>query len=149
LAVICQDLALTTVRSPNNTYNVLVNGQSEKTGSLLEDFEPAFNPPKEIDDPEDSKPEDWVDEEKIPDPDAKKVRYPCNWSDLVAQRKGSPRTGMRMHPTKSRTKRPSSRRAGWTKKPPLFLTPVSCFDTVTVVRRADTSYRRYQARGMG
>ena len=59
--------------SPNNTYNVLVNGQTEKTGSLLEDFDPPFNPPKEIDDPEDSKPEDWVDEEKIPDPDAKKV----------------------------------------------------------------------------
>ena len=51
----------------------MVNGQTEKTGSLLEDFDPAFNPPKEIDDPEDKKPEDWVDEEKIPDPDAKKV----------------------------------------------------------------------------
>lgn len=51
----------------------MVNGQTEKTGSLLEDFDPPFNPPKEIDDPEDKKPEDWVDEEKIPDPDAKKV----------------------------------------------------------------------------
>lgn len=51
----------------------MVNGQTEKTGSLLEDFDPPFNPPKEIDDPEDKKPEDWVDEEKIPDPNAKKV----------------------------------------------------------------------------
>ena len=51
----------------------MVNGQSEKTGSLLEDFEPAFNPPKEIDDVNDKKPEDWVDEEKIADPEAKKV----------------------------------------------------------------------------
>ncbi|KAJ2917823.1 hypothetical protein MD484_g2580, partial [Candolleomyces efflorescens] len=68
----------TLVLHPNNTYDVLVNGQSEKTGSLLEDFEPPFNPPKEIDDPEDSKPEDWVDEEKIPDPDAKK---PEEWDE--------------------------------------------------------------------
>jgi len=44
---------------------------------LLEDFEPPVNPPKEIDDPEDKKPADWVDQEKISDPDAKKVcRYP-------------------------------------------------------------------------
>jgi hypothetical protein len=28
----------------------------------LEEFEPAFNPPKEIDDPEDKKPSDWVDD---------------------------------------------------------------------------------------
>lgn len=69
----CLARRLSSTRSPNNTYNVLVNGQTEKTGSLLEDFDPPFNPPKEIDDPEDKKPEDWVDEEKIPDPDAKKV----------------------------------------------------------------------------
>ena len=36
-----------------------------------------MNPPKEIDDPEDKKPEDWVDEKRIPDPEAVKV------SDLV------------------------------------------------------------------
>lgn len=59
--------------SPNNTYNVLINGESDKTGSLLEDFEPAVNPPKEIDDPADKKPASWVDEKKISDPDAKKV----------------------------------------------------------------------------
>ena len=42
-------------------------------GSLLEDFTPAVNPEKEIDDPDDKKPEDWVDTKRIPDPDAKKV----------------------------------------------------------------------------
>ena len=42
-------------------------------GSLLEDFTPAVNPEKEIDDPDDQKPEDWVDTKRIPDPDAKKV----------------------------------------------------------------------------
>lgn len=59
--------------SPNNTYAVSFNGEVEKSGSLLEDFEPPVNPPKEIDDPEDKKPEDWVDEQKITDPEAKKV----------------------------------------------------------------------------
>jgi hypothetical protein len=52
---------------------VLINGESEKKGSLLENFEPPVNPPKEIDDSEDSKPDDWVDEATIPDPEAKKV----------------------------------------------------------------------------
>ncbi len=59
--------------SPDNTYDVLINGESEKKGNLLEDFEPPVNPPKEIDDSDDKKPEDWVDEAMIPDPDAKKV----------------------------------------------------------------------------
>lgn len=36
-------------------------------------MEPAINPPSEIDDPEDFKPADWDDREKIPDPDATKV----------------------------------------------------------------------------
>jgi hypothetical protein len=68
----------TLIVHPNNTYNVLVNGESEKTGSLLEDFDPAVNPPKEIDDPEDKKPEDWVDEPKIEDPKAVK---PEDWDE--------------------------------------------------------------------
>lgn len=42
-------------------YAVLVDGEEKKAGSLFTDFEPAFNPPEEIDDPNDSKPEDWVD----------------------------------------------------------------------------------------
>lgn len=68
-------MVLTVMNSPNNTYNVLFNGESDKTGSLLEDFEPAVNPLKEIDDPKDKKPTDWVDEQKIADPEAKKVIF--------------------------------------------------------------------------
>ncbi|KAF9447037.1 Calreticulin-domain-containing protein [Macrolepiota fuliginosa MF-IS2] len=68
----------TLVVHPNNTYDVLINGESDKTGSLLEDFEPPVNPPKEIDDPEDSKPEDWVDDAKISDPEATK---PEDWDE--------------------------------------------------------------------
>ena len=59
--------------SPDNTYEILINNESDKKGSLLEDFEPAVNPPKEIDDPEDKKPGDWVEQAKIPDPSATKV----------------------------------------------------------------------------
>jgi hypothetical protein len=68
----------TLVINPDNTYEVLINGESEKKGSLLEDFEPPVNPPKEIDDPEDKKPEDWVDEATISDPDATK---PEDWDE--------------------------------------------------------------------
>ncbi len=46
------------------SYAVLVDGEVKKEGSLFEDFEPAINPPEEIDDPKDSKPEDWVDIQK-------------------------------------------------------------------------------------
>ena len=53
---------------------MLFNRESYNTGNLLEDFTPAVNPPKEIDDSEDKKPEDWVDTRRIADPDAVKVR---------------------------------------------------------------------------
>lgn len=56
----------------------MVNGESVKEGSLLEDFNPPVNPEKEIDDPKDKKPADWVDEVKIPDPEATK---PDDWDE--------------------------------------------------------------------
>merc|ERR1719150_2361171 len=65
------------VRS-DNTYEIFVDKETKKSGSLLEDFDPPVNPPKQIDDPEDSKPEDWVDEEKIEDPEAVK---PDDWDE--------------------------------------------------------------------
>ena len=40
------------------------DGEERKAGSLFEDFEPPFNPPAEIPDPDDKKPDDWVDEAK-------------------------------------------------------------------------------------
>ena len=39
---------------------MLVDLESKASGSLLSDMEPPFNPPAEIDDPNDEKPEDWV-----------------------------------------------------------------------------------------
>jgi hypothetical protein len=59
---------------PDNTYEILINDESVKKGSLLEDFDPPVNPPSEIDDPTDVKPADWVDVQQIPDMDAVKVR---------------------------------------------------------------------------
>lgn len=68
----------TLIVHPNNTYIIQQNGENIKEGSLLEDFTPSVNPPKEIDDPKDKKPDDWVDEARIPDPDAKK---PEDWDE--------------------------------------------------------------------
>jgi len=59
--------------SPDNTYEVLVNDESVKSGSLLEDFDPPVNPSKDIFDPTDSKPADWVDEAQIVDRSATRV----------------------------------------------------------------------------
>ena len=63
---------------PDQTFEILVNGESVKTGSLLEDFAPPVNPEKEIDDPKDKKPSTWVDEPKIADPEATK---PEDWDE--------------------------------------------------------------------
>ncbi|KAH8884474.1 calnexin [Thozetella sp. PMI_491] len=68
----------TLIVHPNNTYVIQQNGEQVKTGSLLEDFAPAVNPEKEIDDPKDKKPDDWVDEARIADPEAKK---PEDWDE--------------------------------------------------------------------
>jgi calnexin len=62
----------------DNTYKIMIDQTMEKKGSLLEDLEPPINPEKEIDDPEDKKPEDWVDTKKIGDPDASK---PDDWDE--------------------------------------------------------------------
>ncbi|KAK8229442.1 calnexin precursor [Phyllosticta capitalensis] len=68
----------TLIVRPDQTFEIKINGESVKNGSLLEDFTPAVNPPQEIDDPKDTKPDDWVDEAKIPDPEAKK---PEDWDE--------------------------------------------------------------------
>jgi len=64
--------------SPDQTFEIWINDESVSSGSLLEDFYPAVNPPKMIDDPEDFKPETWVDIAEIDDPDATK---PDDWDE--------------------------------------------------------------------
>ncbi|KAJ5934865.1 Calnexin [Penicillium verhagenii] len=68
----------TLIVKPDQTFEILVNGESVKEGSLLEDFSPSVNPEKEIDDPKDKKPTNWVDEVKIADPEAVK---PADWDE--------------------------------------------------------------------
>ncbi|XP_055918787.1 calnexin [Eupeodes corollae] len=63
---------------PDNTFQISVDHKVINEGSLLNDFNPAVNPPSEIDDPTDKKPEGWDEREKIPDPDAEK---PSDWDE--------------------------------------------------------------------
>ncbi|XP_031623952.1 calnexin isoform X2 [Contarinia nasturtii] len=63
---------------PDNTYSIAVDHKIINEGSLLTDFTPPVNPPKEIDDPKDFKPESWDEREKIPDPHAAK---PEDWDE--------------------------------------------------------------------
>lgn len=63
---------------PDNTYHVRFDHKIINEGSLLTDFLPPVNPPKEIDDPQDKKPMDWDEREKIADPDARK---PDDWNE--------------------------------------------------------------------
>merc|ERR1719272_2250309 len=60
--------------SKDNTYEVQIDGAEEEGGSLYEDFN--FLKAKEIEDPDVSKPEDWVDETQINDPEDAK---PDDW----------------------------------------------------------------------
>lgn len=51
---------------PDNTFEVYIDNKSVRSGKLDDEFD--FLPPKEIKDPTQSKPSDWVDEKRIPDP---------------------------------------------------------------------------------
>lgn len=68
----------TLIVRPDQSYEIKVDGATAKSGSLLEDFSPAVNPPKQIDDPSDKKPADWVDTPRIADPEATK---PEDWDE--------------------------------------------------------------------
>merc|ERR1719198_185888 len=66
----------TLIVKPDNTFIVKIDGKEETTGDLKEDFD--MLKPKEIDNPETSKPDDWVEETHIIDPEAEK---PEDWDD--------------------------------------------------------------------
>uniref|UniRef100_A0A7S0DZ29 Calnexin n=1 Tax=Hanusia phi TaxID=3032 RepID=A0A7S0DZ29_9CRYP len=72
----------TLIIRPDNSFEIKVDMQSKLKGDLLKDLEPAVNPPKEIDDPEDVKPADWVDEPKMDDPKATK---PEDWDETLPE----------------------------------------------------------------
>lgn len=66
----------TLIVRPDNSFEIMIDAKSVKSGSLLSDFSPAVNPPRKIDDPEDIKPADWSEEKEIEDMDAKE---PADW----------------------------------------------------------------------
>ncbi|CDS41129.1 calnexin [Echinococcus multilocularis] len=72
----------TFVTRSDNSFEVYVDQSLMKSGNLLSDFTPPVNPPTEIIDPNDKKPETWDEREKIPDPDAKK---PDDWDESAPQ----------------------------------------------------------------
>jgi len=59
---------------PDNTVRVDIDDEKIYEGSLKEDWE--ILKPKEISDPDDKKPDDWVDDSMIDDPETKK---PDDW----------------------------------------------------------------------
>ncbi|XP_065592397.1 calmegin isoform X1 [Cyrtonyx montezumae] len=68
----------TLVLKPDDTFEMLIDQSVISKGSLLEDMVPPVNPPKEVDDPTDRKPDDWDERQKIPDPNAVK---PDDWDE--------------------------------------------------------------------
>jgi len=66
------------VINPDNSFAIMLDGKSKASGNLLTSMEPPINPPKEIDDPDDSKPGEWIDEPKMADPESSK---PDDWDE--------------------------------------------------------------------
>jgi calreticulin len=64
----------TLIITPDNTYKVLIDNKEQKTGKLEDHWD--FLPPKQIKDPNASKPSDWDDRAKIEDPTDTK---PADW----------------------------------------------------------------------
>merc|ERR1711988_1552797 len=60
----------TLIVKPDNTYEVQIDMNKVDSGSLEEGWD--FLEPKQIRDPDEKKPEDWVDEEMMDDPEDKK-----------------------------------------------------------------------------
>merc|ERR1719311_231447 len=64
---------------PDGTYEVFFDLESKAKGKLVDDWD---FPKPTTDDPDDKKPDDWVDETEIDDPEDKK---PDGWDDIPAQ----------------------------------------------------------------
>lgn len=70
----------TLILKPDQTYEVQIDGEKKESGKLEDDFD--FLPDKEIKDPEQSKPSDWVDSSMMDDPSDVK---PEGWDDVPEQ----------------------------------------------------------------
>ena len=63
---------------PDSSFEIYIDNKEAKRGHLLTHLRPPINPDEMINDPEDKKPSDWVDEPEIDDPDAVK---PDDWDE--------------------------------------------------------------------
>ena len=68
----------TLIIKPDNSYEILIDGNTTKKGSLYNDFDPPVNGYKKIQDPNYKKPADWDEREYILDDKAKK---PDDWDE--------------------------------------------------------------------
>ena len=70
----------TAVVGADNSVKILVDSVEKASASLLsdDDFAPPVNPPAKIDDPDDKKPDDWIDAPLMSDPEATK---PDDWDE--------------------------------------------------------------------
>jgi calreticulin len=69
----------TLILKPDSTFQVLIDGVEKRAGSIEDEFE--ILEPKQINDPAQSKPADWVDEAQMDDPEDKK---PEGYDDIPA-----------------------------------------------------------------
>lgn len=68
----------TLVINADNTWEIYVDQKLINSGGLLTDLEPPINPPEEVDDPNDKKPDDWDERAKIVD---EKATKPDDWDE--------------------------------------------------------------------
>ncbi|KAF5095662.1 hypothetical protein D0Z03_001779 [Geotrichum reessii] len=71
----------TLIIKEDQDFEIRINGKVVRAGNLLDEgvMNPSINPPKEIDDPNDVKPEDWIDDVYIPDPE--QATKPEDWDE--------------------------------------------------------------------
>jgi len=69
----------TLILKPDQSFRVLIDNVEKRAGNLIDDFD--FLPAKQINDPSQSKPSDWVDAPKMVDPEDKK---PEGWDAIPA-----------------------------------------------------------------
>jgi calreticulin len=70
----------TGVLNSDNTYAIYVDGEKKQDGQIEDDW--SILPPKQINDPAQSKPSDWVDDPMMDDPTDKK---PADWDAIAAE----------------------------------------------------------------
>lgn len=54
----------TLIIRPDNTFEIKIDNEQVRKGSLLKDLDPPVNPSEYIDDPFDKKPQDWEDDKE-------------------------------------------------------------------------------------